>query len=269
MRSHKTRGTRDRSISHSLQRWVSTKSSISQLTFFYFIIMFKVNNSTSQQELLLSCCFFDHVSSIVNKLWLLLCYLRVPFHQLASSPGFHVTHIPKGNLVICRIINMHIYICPRAMDPFCDFDYSTATTTKRNKNKREEERRYRSPRFHVRRTCRNTSITICCCCARVAHTAPHIAVQSQRPVRQNRGSSRAASFARWRNRPIYRVLRYNRGTAVAIVALFGQSLYLWVMRGFSTEDLPPRHQPLYVSHCMTTVECRPLYIDHCMSTIVC
>ena len=33
MRSHKTRSTRDRSIPHSLQRWPSTKSSISQLTF--------------------------------------------------------------------------------------------------------------------------------------------------------------------------------------------------------------------------------------------
>ena len=42
----------------------------------------------------------DHVSSNINKLRLLLCYRRVPFHQLASPPGFHVTHIPKGNLVI-------------------------------------------------------------------------------------------------------------------------------------------------------------------------
>ena len=38
MRSHKTRSTRDRSIPHSLQKGVPTKSSISQLTFFYFII---------------------------------------------------------------------------------------------------------------------------------------------------------------------------------------------------------------------------------------
>ena len=99
MRSHKARSTRDRSISHSLQIWVSTKSSIPQLTFFKFIIIFKVNSSTcSQQELLLSCCFFDHRSSNINKLWLLLCYLRVSFHQLASPPGFHVAHIPKGNL---------------------------------------------------------------------------------------------------------------------------------------------------------------------------
>ena len=52
MRSHKTRSARDRSIPHSWQMWVSTKSSISQLTFFYFI-MFKVNNS-SQQRIVVS-----------------------------------------------------------------------------------------------------------------------------------------------------------------------------------------------------------------------
>ena len=39
-----------------------------------------------------------HVSSNIYKLWLLLCYLRVPF-QLASLPGFHVVHVQKGNLV--------------------------------------------------------------------------------------------------------------------------------------------------------------------------
>ena len=33
-------------------------------------------------------------------LWLVLCYLRVPFHKLASPPGFHFVHIPKGNLVL-------------------------------------------------------------------------------------------------------------------------------------------------------------------------
>ena len=38
MRSHETRSTRDRSISRSLQRWVSAKSSISQLTSCHFII---------------------------------------------------------------------------------------------------------------------------------------------------------------------------------------------------------------------------------------
>ena len=35
MRSHKTRSTRDRSIPRSLLRWVSTKSSISHLIFFF------------------------------------------------------------------------------------------------------------------------------------------------------------------------------------------------------------------------------------------
>ena len=62
--------------------------------FFCFIIMSKVHSS-SQQELL-SWCFFDHVFSNINKLWLLLCHLRVPFafHQLASPLRFHVTR-PK------------------------------------------------------------------------------------------------------------------------------------------------------------------------------
>ena len=95
MRSQKTRSTRDRSIPRSLQRCVSTKSSISQMTFFFLIAMFKVLRMIvrSQQELLLSCCFFDHASSNINKLWLLvLRYLRVLFHQLASPPGFLVTH---------------------------------------------------------------------------------------------------------------------------------------------------------------------------------
>ena len=27
------------------------------------------------------------------------CYIRVPFHQLASLPGFHFAPIPKGNIV--------------------------------------------------------------------------------------------------------------------------------------------------------------------------
>ena len=38
------------------------------------------------------------VSPNINKLYLLLCYLRVP-RQLASPPGFHVTHFLKGNLI--------------------------------------------------------------------------------------------------------------------------------------------------------------------------
>ena len=44
-----------------------------------------------------------HVSSNICKLCLLPCYLRVPFHQLASPPGFHVEHIPKGNLILLCI----------------------------------------------------------------------------------------------------------------------------------------------------------------------
>ena len=53
-----------------------------------------------------------HVSSNIYKLWLLLCYLRVDFHQLASPPGFHVAHIPKGNLVLLyiNVIFWHIGI---------------------------------------------------------------------------------------------------------------------------------------------------------------
>ena len=39
-----------------------------------------------------------HASSNIYKLWLLPCYPRVPFHQLASPPGFHFSHISKGNL---------------------------------------------------------------------------------------------------------------------------------------------------------------------------
>ena len=61
--------------------------------------MFKAKIYNSSQQELLSCCFCDHVSPNINKLWLLLCYLRVPF-QLALPPGFHVTHIPKRNLVL-------------------------------------------------------------------------------------------------------------------------------------------------------------------------
>ena len=65
--------------------------------------MFKANINKSSRQELLSCCFCDHVSPIINKLWLLLCYLRAPF-QLASPPGFHVTPIPKGNLVIYEVV---------------------------------------------------------------------------------------------------------------------------------------------------------------------
>ena len=44
-----------------------------------------------------------HVSSNIYKLWLLLCWLRVPF-QVASPPGFHVAHIPKGNLAYIIVL---------------------------------------------------------------------------------------------------------------------------------------------------------------------
>ena len=52
----------------------------------------------------LSVCFFDHVSSNISDLWLLLCSLRIPFHQLASPPELHVIQMPKGNLVL-QILN--------------------------------------------------------------------------------------------------------------------------------------------------------------------
>ena len=67
-----------------------------------YIYMFKVNNSKS-------CCFLDHVSANINKLWLVLCYLRVSFHQLASPPGFNVSHNLKGNLVY---IYMNVFFLP-------------------------------------------------------------------------------------------------------------------------------------------------------------
>ena len=53
---------------------------------------------------LMKCIF--HVFSNVHKLWLLLCHLRVLFHELASPPGFHFAHIPKGNLIY-----NHVYMC--------------------------------------------------------------------------------------------------------------------------------------------------------------
>ena len=50
-------------------------------------------------------------------LWLLLCNLRVPF-QLSSPPGFHVTRIPKGNLVllcinVCFLALKHFFFSGR------------------------------------------------------------------------------------------------------------------------------------------------------------
>ena len=46
------------------------------------------------------------VSPNTYRLRLLLCCLRIPFHQLASPPGFQVAHIPKGNLVLLSIISV-------------------------------------------------------------------------------------------------------------------------------------------------------------------
>ena len=66
--------------------------------------MFKANINNSRQELLY-CCFCDHVSPNINKLWLLLCYLRVRV-QLASYPGCHFNTHPKGNLVLYIVQRM-------------------------------------------------------------------------------------------------------------------------------------------------------------------
>ena len=57
--------------------------------------MFKANIDNSSRQELLSCCFCDHVSPNINKLWLLLCYVRVRF-QLASPPVFHFNTHPEG-----------------------------------------------------------------------------------------------------------------------------------------------------------------------------
>ena len=64
--------------------------------------------------------YIFHVFSNVHKLWLLLCYLRVPFHELASPPEFHFAHIPKGNLIyitmyICVFLaRWHLFSLPAA-----------------------------------------------------------------------------------------------------------------------------------------------------------
>ena len=61
---------------------------------FYFILMFKLSNS-NQQELLLSCCFFDHASSKINKVWLLLLP-SCPFSSTCVTPGISRHTHPKG-----------------------------------------------------------------------------------------------------------------------------------------------------------------------------
>ena len=69
-----------------------------------------INNSSNQQELL-SCCFFDHVSPNINKLWLLPCYLRVPF-QLASPPGFTQNTSRRGTLYIILFVREFLSSLP-------------------------------------------------------------------------------------------------------------------------------------------------------------
>ena len=65
--------------------------------------MFKPNINNSSQQELLSCWFCDHVSHDINKLWLLLCYLRVRF-QLASPPRFHFNTSWRGTLYIYKCV---------------------------------------------------------------------------------------------------------------------------------------------------------------------
>ena len=58
----------------------------------------KLHPGSTQQNSSSSFCLWP-VSSNMHKLWLPLLP-ACPFHQLASPPGSHVTHIPKGNLVV-------------------------------------------------------------------------------------------------------------------------------------------------------------------------
>ena len=50
-----------------------------------------------------------------HKLWLLLFYLRVSFHQLVSPPGFHVTHIPKGSLVYICVCGSYLRVAAQSV----------------------------------------------------------------------------------------------------------------------------------------------------------
>ena len=70
--------------------------------------MFRTNIESSSQQELLSCCFYYHVPPNLNKLWLLLCYLRIPF-QLASPPGFDFNTYPEGEPCICMCIWYRYY----------------------------------------------------------------------------------------------------------------------------------------------------------------
>ena len=87
--SYKTRSTRDRSIPPTLQRWVSMKSSISQLTFFYFVMyvtLAKVFVSTIQTVVLTADVFH-----LFTKNYAIKRYARI-----ISAPGLD----PLRSLVI-------------------------------------------------------------------------------------------------------------------------------------------------------------------------
>ena len=71
MRLDKTRSTRDRSIPRSLQRWVSTKSSISQLTFFRFIIVSTTHRSYSPLTFFKN--FIKYFSNVLGIYWVIVC----------------------------------------------------------------------------------------------------------------------------------------------------------------------------------------------------
>ena len=71
--------------------------------------MFKANIKNSSQHELLFCCFCDHVSPNLNKLWLLLFYLRVRF-QLASPPEFHFNTSRRGTFYIYIYVEVYMYI---------------------------------------------------------------------------------------------------------------------------------------------------------------
>ena len=70
----KTRSTRDRSIRRSLQRWVSTKSSISQLSFFLFFLIYVPGTSVLlvQKKMMLITCTVRRGGDQGRKSWNLL-----------------------------------------------------------------------------------------------------------------------------------------------------------------------------------------------------
>ena len=72
-------------------------------------------------------CFFRHVSSKINKRYLRLCYLRVPFEQFASPPGFHVnTHAEGEPFIYASTPPTQRYPFCRTYDilPFCNLGYA-------------------------------------------------------------------------------------------------------------------------------------------------